>query len=164
MKLIAGAAVCCVCLAAGLTVAIKVKSKGLKDFVYEAATADEQTEWLYRQGKLYRRDIAGSLPNGWGAAPKLEVVSVNVDRDARVIHYRIEAQEQAYLADDAATIEHKWLKHACQKFIHGTLYQTGVSIVDSFHLMDGSRAFQAIISPSRCDAIYPPVKLSGGMS
>lgn len=164
MKLIAGAAIACVCLAAGLAVAVTEKSKHLKDFVYETATADEQTEWLYRQGKLYRRDIAGNLPNGWGSAPRLEVIGVDVDRAARVIHYRIAAREQAHLADDAATIEHKWLKQACLTFIHGTLYRTGVSVIDSFHLMDGSRVFQAVISPSRCDAIYPPVKLSGDMS
>lgn len=163
MKLFAGVAVGCVCVAVGIVTLVKAKTTGMKDFVYETATAQEQTDWLYRQAKLYRRDIAGHLPNGWGwsSAPKLEVARVEVDRGSRVIHFRIEAREPAALVENARSIEHKWLKRVCLKFIHGTLYKTGVNIVDSFHLMDGDRVFQTIVSPERCDKLYPPVKLSG---
>ncbi|MFY0611394.1 MAG: hypothetical protein JXQ99_07710, partial [Hyphomicrobiaceae bacterium] len=144
------------CLAIGIATIVSARTRNLKPFVYETATKEEQISWLYRQAKRYRRDIAGNLPNGWGGSPNLEVARIDVEPGERTIHFRIEAKEQAELAVNAKTIEHRWLKRVCREFIHGTLYKTGVRIVDSFHLMNGARVFQVAISPDRCDAIYPP--------
>ncbi|MGH1417870.1 MAG: hypothetical protein ACRBCJ_03330 [Hyphomicrobiaceae bacterium] len=158
MKLIFGAGLVSICLALVIVMLVSARTHNLKPFVYESATTEEQTDWLYRQAKRYRRDIAGSLPNGWGWSPRLEVARIDVDSGARTINFLIEAREQGELVSNAQTIEYRWLKRVCRKFIHDTFYKTGVSIVDSFHLMNGRPVFQVVISPDRCDAIYPPTR------
>lgn len=159
MKIHLAAAAVLVLLAGASAMYVTTKMAGMKRFVYEEAKVEEQDAWLHREAKRYRRDFAGNLPTGWGFAPRLEVARIDVDRIKRTIHVRIEAKEEAALVENADQIEHKWLKQACLKFIHDSLYRHGVTIVDSFHLMTGERVFQAVVSPERCDGLYPSLAL-----
>ncbi|MEZ5856887.1 MAG: hypothetical protein R3D67_19900 [Hyphomicrobiaceae bacterium] len=156
-------AVCALVIAsaAGMALMVSSKASNMKRFVYEEATPEEQEAWLYRQAKRYRRDFTGGMPTGWGFAPKMEVARVDVDRVKRLIHFRVEAREQAQLVDNAAEIEAKWLDFACLKFVHDSLYDHHVTVVDSFHLMDGQRVFETVVSPEHCDAIHPPALAPG---
>lgn len=149
-----------VLIAAGLVVMVTARTANVKPFVYDKATVEEQVAWLSRQAHIYRRDLAGYLPTGWGSAPRLEVESLEVDPDERKIYFRVQAREEAQLVHNATSVEHEWLKRACLKFIHGSFYQNRVTVVDSFHYMNGERAFEAVISPERCDALYPVTDIS----
>ncbi|MEZ5816938.1 MAG: hypothetical protein R3D44_07640 [Hyphomicrobiaceae bacterium] len=155
-----GAALGAMLLAAGMAVMVSARTANVKPFIYDEAPTEEQVAWLERQARIYRRDLTGNLPNGWGFAPKLEVAHLDVDPEKRTIHFRVEAREEAKLVDNVATIEHEWLKQACLTFIHGSFYQNRVTIIDSFHLMNGERVFESVISPERCDALYPVADIS----
>lgn len=137
------------------------KTASVKAFVYEDATKAERIAWLNSRAESYRRNYTGNLPNGFGFSPRLIVAETSIDDASRTIQFRVEATEPAQLANNATAIEREWLKKACLKFIHSPLYRVRVTVVDSFHLMDGRRVFQAVISPTRCDALYPPLGYVG---